>query len=65
MPVPEALPWSARGIPGAAAAALELLREESAGEGRGGPGWEGLLSPLSLCSPASVSSRSPRGAAEE
>ncbi|XP_053823680.1 tachykinin-3 isoform X1 [Vidua chalybeata] len=33
MPVPEPLPWSARGSPGAAAAAaaLELLREEGAG----------------------------------
>ncbi|KAM4880919.1 uncharacterized protein FYW23_013929 [Sylvia borin] len=42
MPVPEPLPWSARGSPGAAAAAaLELLREEGAGEGRGGLGWEG------------------------
>ncbi|XP_062366824.1 tachykinin-3 [Cinclus cinclus] len=30
MPVPEPLPWSARGSPGAAAA-LELLREEGAG----------------------------------
>ncbi|XP_053860744.1 serine/threonine-protein kinase LMTK3-like [Vidua macroura] len=32
MPVPEPLPWSARGSPGAAAAALELLREEGAGD---------------------------------
>ncbi|XP_071312120.1 tachykinin-3 [Agelaius tricolor] len=34
MPVPEPLPWSPRGSPGAAAAAaaaLELLREEGAG----------------------------------
>ncbi|XP_031949877.1 tachykinin-3 [Corvus moneduloides] len=33
MPVPELLPWSVRGSPGAAAAAaaLELLREEGAG----------------------------------
>ncbi|XP_056371014.1 nematocyst expressed protein 3-like [Oenanthe melanoleuca] len=31
MPVQEPLPWSARGSPGAAAAALELLREEGAG----------------------------------
>ncbi|XP_048184274.1 translation initiation factor IF-2-like [Corvus hawaiiensis] len=33
MPVPEPLPWSVRGSPGAAAAAaaLELLREEGAG----------------------------------
>uniref|UniRef100_A0A8C3NLH3 Uncharacterized protein n=1 Tax=Geospiza parvula TaxID=87175 RepID=A0A8C3NLH3_GEOPR len=39
MPVPEPLPWSPRGSPGAAAAAaaaLELLREEGAGEGREG-----------------------------
>ncbi|KAM7079947.1 tachykinin-3 isoform 1-T1 [Ciconia maguari] len=37
VPVPEPLPWSARGSPGAAyAALLQLLREEDAGEGWGG-----------------------------
>uniref|UniRef100_A0A8C4ULU7 Neurokinin-B n=1 Tax=Falco tinnunculus TaxID=100819 RepID=A0A8C4ULU7_FALTI len=36
MPVPEPVPWGARGSPGAAyAALLQLLREEDAGERRG------------------------------
>lgn len=64
MPVPEPLPWSARGSPGAAAAALELLREEGAGKRREGSGGEGVGPPGS-CSPVSVSSRSPHGASEE
>lgn len=64
MPVPEPLPWSARGSPGAAATALELLREEGAGKRREGSGGMGVGPPGS-CSPVSVSSRSPRGASEE
>lgn len=49
MPVPEPLPWSARGSPeaaAAAAAALELLREEGAGEGREDSGRRLSVRPL-------------------